>query len=181
MIALIAEPPPGAASANTRLSIWSEESQPRPVSPNKRQARILYADDDASLRRAGQLILTREGYSVTTVPDGAEAFSALHLDCYDLLITDNNMPRLSGLGLITKLAEVLIEIPTIMVSGGVSDLMEAELRQIRLRGAVLAKPFSPEQLTRLPLFEGLHGVTHSNPRPVLKRSALHRPTGQFAI
>ena len=66
------------------------------------QAHILCADDDPALRFTITFFLTRAGYNVTTVKDGAEAWEALQIDCYDLLITDQEMPLLDGVELVTK-------------------------------------------------------------------------------
>ena len=62
-------------------------------------ARILYAEDDPVQRGLSVRILTLSGYAVTSVEDGLQAWAALHSDRYDLLITDNNMPRMTGLEL----------------------------------------------------------------------------------
>ena len=62
--------------------------------------RILYVDDDALLRELGEQILVRLGYDVDTAKDGAEGWDALHEHEYQLLITDYQMPCLTGLELI---------------------------------------------------------------------------------
>lgn len=149
MNALIAQTPRSAGRANKTCVNTAGGIQSRPVNANGPRAKILCAEDDAWLRRAVELILSREGHSVTAVADGLEALSALRADRYDLLITDNNMPRLSGLELIHKLSTTHVEIPIIMVSGSIFDLVDEDLRQIERRGSVLAKPFAPEQLIAL--------------------------------
>jgi PleD family two-component response regulator len=65
-------------------------------------ASILYAEDDPLLRGFSVEILTHSGYAVTPVEDGLQAWAALHSKGYDLLITDNNMPRMTGLELAAK-------------------------------------------------------------------------------
>ncbi len=108
--------------------------------------KILYAEDDPSIRRIGHLIMTKGGCSVVAVVDGAEAWSALLQQQYDLLITDDQMPHLTGLELIQKVVMARMEIPIILASGSVSLLTEEELRVGPCRGVVLGKPFSPQHL-----------------------------------
>jgi DNA-binding response OmpR family regulator len=64
---------------------------------------------------------------------------------YELVITDHQMPRLTGLSLITRLREVSINAPCILIS---ASLPEPEPTLIKLidPGAVLTKPFKPTDL-----------------------------------
>ncbi len=59
--------------------------------------RILLVDDDISLLELNAGVLIGSGYNVDTAADGADAWKALHDLNYDLLITDNKMPRVTGL------------------------------------------------------------------------------------
>ncbi len=59
--------------------------------------RILIADDERTLRRAVEYALTREGYAVTAVADGAAALAELAAARHDLAILDLMMPGTSGL------------------------------------------------------------------------------------
>jgi two-component system OmpR family response regulator len=79
--------------------------------------RILVADDDLGVCRMFGYVLGRAGYSVDSVQDGQAAWEALGKESYDLLITDVNMPRLSGLELVRRLRASRASIPIIMVSG----------------------------------------------------------------
>jgi DNA-binding NtrC family response regulator len=80
-------------------------------------ARILVADDELGVRRLFVYVLKKAGYDVDVVDDGQAAWEALAKKNYDLLVTDNNMPRLSGLDLIKKLRTSHVAIPVIMASG----------------------------------------------------------------
>jgi DNA-binding response OmpR family regulator len=109
------------------------------------QARILYVDDEPSIRELGEAVLIGSGYAVDTAADGGEAWDALQDQDYHLLITDNQMPCLTGQELIRKVRRARISVPIILTSGllgacPLDDLPWAEC------GAMLAKPFSPEQL-----------------------------------
>jgi DNA-binding response OmpR family regulator len=59
-------------------------------------SRILLADDEPDLLDTVRYALTREGFAVDTVRDGANALEAARASAYDLLILDVMMPRLSG-------------------------------------------------------------------------------------
>ena len=54
---------------------------------------ILVVEDDIFLRRLNTEVLLGSGYEVDAAADGAAAWQALNTDSYDLLITDNNMPK----------------------------------------------------------------------------------------
>jgi len=98
--------------------------------------RILYADDDRCILRACQIMLDRAGYDVDTVADGEEAWGALQCTPYQLLITDNEMPRLTGLELIQKVREAFIPISIVLASASVASLDGQEC------DALLPKPFT---------------------------------------
>lgn len=126
----------GLSPSHTALQ-WPGVDGPRP--------RILYADDDSSLRRVGELVLLRSGYAVDGVADGAEAWAVLNRSKYDLLITDIEMPRLAGLELIRKLHLARINVPVILTSGTFDTLPSQDLSWLEC-SAMLAKPFTLEQL-----------------------------------
>src|ERR1039457_1463431 len=65
--------------------------------------RILVREDDASIRRLSAEALAFSGYQVVAVEDGADGWEALHANSYDLMITDNGMPRLTGVKLLKNL------------------------------------------------------------------------------
>src|SRR5207244_2046636 len=73
--------------------------------------RILYVDDEPSLRKYGELVLLRSGFVVDTAADGEEAWAALRSREYDLLVTDNHMPNLTGLELIGKMGAAGLRLP----------------------------------------------------------------------
>ena len=117
--------------------------------PRQNQSRpphnILLVDDELHARELHAGVLIRAGYDVNTAKDGADAWNALNLVSYDLLITDNKMPRVTGMELIKKLRSEDMMLPVILASGTVP---EEELKRhswLRL-DATLAKPFSVEQL-----------------------------------
>jgi DNA-binding response OmpR family regulator len=87
--------------------------------PSNRPPRILVAEDDHGLRLINTMMLTCAGYAVDNAEDGAAAWKALYAKRYDLLITDNHMPRLPGIELLKKLRSARMELPVIMATGTV--------------------------------------------------------------
>ena len=64
---------------------------------------ILVVDDDPDTRQLSVDILVRSGFQVDAVVDGADAWEALRAKHFDLVITDNSMPRMTGIELIEML------------------------------------------------------------------------------
>ena len=107
--------------------------------------RILVVDDEMLIREVNAGILSRSGYQTETAEDGEAAWKALQTNCYDLLITDNNMPKVSGLELIKKLHAAQIALPVIMVSGTIPS--EAWDREACPEiAATLPKPVTVKEL-----------------------------------
>jgi two-component system chemotaxis response regulator CheY len=65
--------------------------------------RILALDDDADMLCLCALALAGVGYTIDTAADGEQGWEALCATDYDLLLTDNDMPRLTGLELVSRL------------------------------------------------------------------------------
>jgi DNA-binding response OmpR family regulator len=65
--------------------------------------RLLFADDDPILREFAKVHLASEEASVTTAGDGEEAWQALRVESYDVVLVDLEMPRLDGFGLLKRM------------------------------------------------------------------------------
>lgn len=103
---------------------------------------ILVVDDDPAMRRVLTDVLTDEGYDTRSASDGVEALDLCERELPALLITDLNMPRLDGAGLVTELERRgLGTFPVIVVSGR-HDLMEGA------RGLVSFAEAKPVDLER---------------------------------
>jgi DNA-binding NtrC family response regulator len=119
-------------------------SKPLP-NQTKPLPRILMVEDDALARELNTEALLRCGYEVDTAEDGAEAWEALSADIYDLMITDNAMPKISGLDLLKKMRAARMELPVIMATGVLPK--EEFARQPWLNpAATLIKPYTTEQM-----------------------------------
>lgn len=78
--------------------------------------KILIAEDDAELRQLFSHVLTKNGYTVRGVSNGAEALDELENGYYDLIITDVMMPVMDGYSLIKELREAGITLPALMIT-----------------------------------------------------------------
>ena len=109
---------------------------------------ILVAEDDIFFRRLNTEVLERSGYEVDAAADGAAAWQALNTDGYDLLITDNSMPRVSGVELLKKLRAARMTLPVIMATGVLPT--EEFIRFPWLQpAATLLKPYTGEEMLRI--------------------------------
>ncbi len=110
-------------------------------------ARVLVVDDEAHIVQVVALKLRNAELEVDTALDGAEALQMLRLRPYDLVVTDLQMPEMTG----TELAQAmsvdpaLARIPILMLTarGHLLREGEAEARNI---AKVVHKPFSPRAL-----------------------------------
>lgn len=123
-----------------RVSMTTQSSGPGPAS-------ILYADNDAPLRGFGVEILTSSGYAVTPVEDGLQAWAALHLHRFELLITGDSMPQMTGLELAAQTRLEGMKLPIIVVLGAVELQSAAHYDWLRV-AARLRKPFATEELLK---------------------------------
>jgi CheY-like chemotaxis protein len=73
------------------------ESRTVPPGKPKPPYRILVVDDEDNARNLNTRLLVRAGYKVVGAVDGAAAWGAIQAQHFDLLITDNAMPKVSGI------------------------------------------------------------------------------------
>jgi DNA-binding response OmpR family regulator len=107
--------------------------------PN-RTPRILVADDNEGIRHLLSVILADAGFDVSAASDGQEAWEALLYEYYDLLITDNEMPRLAGVELIKRMCEAGMSTAIIIASSSLPTEKLSEYPMSHI-AAVLPKPF----------------------------------------
>lgn len=67
--------------------------------------KILIVDDDQYIREFYEELLVGAGYEVYTAKDGLEGFQYIHEGGYDLIVLDVIMPKLDGIGILSKLEE----------------------------------------------------------------------------
>ena len=108
---------------------------------------ILAVDDSASMRKMVAFTLTGAGYHVVEAVDGQDAFEKAQMHNIDLVLTDQNMPNLDGLGLTRKLREhpKFKTTPILILTTESSDQMKQAGRSAGATGW-LVKPFDPQKL-----------------------------------
>jgi DNA-binding response OmpR family regulator len=113
--------------------------------------RIHVCDDEPHIVLAVSLKFSKAGFQVASASDGQSAWENIQRDPPQLIITDLQMPRLDGLGLIRNLRAHpdLQDIPVILLTAKGYELDEAELRAEYGVQHVLCKPFSPRELIAL--------------------------------
>ncbi len=80
-------------------------------------AKILLVDDEASIRMALKEILEYESHTVIESPDAQAALKAVGQETFDLIISDIKMPKMDGLEFLSKVKEMGIEVPVVMITG----------------------------------------------------------------
>jgi PAS domain S-box-containing protein len=108
---------------------------------------ILFVDDEEMLTEWGQAMLERLGYAVTALTDSTEALKLFSSDPsrFDLVITDQTMPKLTGLNLARKLLEVQNNIPIIICTGHSDGVPPEKAREVGIK-EFLIKPIGKQQL-----------------------------------
>src|SRR6476620_82889 len=79
--------------------------------------KILIVDDEKAIRTSIKEILEYEGYIVEEAADGVAGLEKLENDDFEAVLCDIKMPKMDGIELLTKAAEIADDIPFIMISG----------------------------------------------------------------
>ncbi len=129
--------------------------------PRSHGQHVLYVDDDPVMGLMVQGLLQRSGYSVTCFDDPREALEALRAQtvAFDLVVTDYNMPGLSGLDVARELARLRPGLPVVISSGFVTEEVLAQSRRLGVR-SVLQKEYTLEKLV-----DTVHLALAEAPRP----------------
>ena len=108
---------------------------------------ILAVDDSRSLRQMVNFSLKSAGYGVTEAADGVEALEIAQKQHFDLVLTDQNMPRMDGLTLIQQLRQMpqFQRTPILMLTTESGAEMKDKGRAAGATGWIV-KPFDPERL-----------------------------------
>jgi CheY-like chemotaxis protein len=109
--------------------------------------RVLLAEDNGQLRELYTELLTAAGFDVMAVADGLDAFEAFMVHGpFDAVVTDCNMPRLTGAQLVACLRDRKSDVPALLMSGRMM-LDDADQKRLRV-GPALRKPFALDSLVQ---------------------------------
>ena len=116
-----------------------------PATTERRPARILVVDDERSMRELLAIVLRREGYEVLLAENGRSAIDLLEREPVDLLISDIQMPDLSGVDVLRAAKKIDQDILGIMITAFAST--ETAVEAMRLGACdYLSKPFDVDLL-----------------------------------
>ncbi len=112
--------------------------------------RILFVDDEVLLVRLGKDVLERLGYKVTPMYNSLEALATFQNspDDYDIIITDQTMPGMTGFDLAKRMLQIRPNIPIILCTG-YSDLVDESSATALGIKAFALKPLTNSAITRL--------------------------------
>ncbi len=112
-------------------------------------ATVLAVDDSKVMRDMMRVVLEKNGYEVETAEDGLQALEIAGQRSFDVVFSDINMPKMSGITLVTKLRELpgYEHIPILMVTTENADYRK---KKAKVNGATgwLEKPISEARLLK---------------------------------
>ncbi|MFZ5828708.1 MAG: response regulator [Planctomycetota bacterium] len=109
---------------------------------------VLLCDDEIHILRAAEFKLRRAGYEVRLAGDGEEGWESILKQRPDVVITDFQMPRLDGLGLIRRIREheSTADLPVMLLTAKGFELCGDELATRWNVQRLIPKPFSPREV-----------------------------------
>ncbi|MBA4312781.1 MAG: two-component system response regulator [Chlorobiaceae bacterium] len=107
--------------------------------------KILFVDDDSSLKRILEKILQDEGYNVDVASDGNTAKEKLLLHDYDVAILDNNLPGMNAIDVLKEINHPDVTEKVIMITAVNEDELAREGKKLGVR-EFLAKPFDMDKV-----------------------------------
>lgn len=115
--------------------------------PAQGYERILIVDDETEIVKLQEVFLARLGYTVTTNTSSSEALQRFRADpaAYDLIITDQTMPEMTGAELARKMLVIRPDLPIILCTGYSSQMSEEEALALGVRKFVM-KPVRFQEL-----------------------------------
>lgn len=109
------------------------------------KARILVVDDEESIREFLEIMLRKEGYEITCAEDGQKALDLIKKKSFDLVISDLQMPNMSGLELLKQVKDIYPDMLYMMITA--FGTTETAVEAMKL-GAYdyLTKPFKIDEV-----------------------------------
>jgi FixJ family two-component response regulator len=105
---------------------------------------VAVVNDDAAVRNSLKFSLEIEGFAIRTYESAEALLSSGNLDGFQCFVLDQNMPRITGIELVTALRALGVQVPALLISGPVSP---AVARQASVAGIPLVeKPFLGNEL-----------------------------------
>jgi len=143
------------------------------------KARILVCDDEESIREFLEIMLRKEGYEVTCAEDGQKALDVLKKKNFDMVISDMQMPNMTGLELLKSCKDQYPDIMFMMITA--FGTTETAVEAMKL-GAYdyLSKPFKIDEV-RLNIANALRSKNLEVENRVLKKELKHEYSFQNLV
>ena len=111
--------------------------------------KVLVVDDEIHIVHVVAIKLRNNGYEVISAENGAEAFELACKEKPDIIVTDFQMPVMTGLEFVEKIrqCEEMKDIPVIMLTARGFAVEDAQKTDLQI-SEFLSKPFSPRELLR---------------------------------
>ena len=126
------------------------------------KAKVLVCEDNVALSGVICFNLVRAGFDVTSVANGRLALDALAKSQFDLVLSDQQMPMMTGIQLCENMRDLPAyrNTPFILLTAKCMEIDRARLAQTLKISAALPKPFSPSELVNC-IEEALAAGCHS--------------------
>ena len=126
-----------------------EESQEESDEFLQGTERVLFIDDEYMLIEMASMFLQNQGFRVTEETDSLEALEIFRSrpDEFDIVVTDQTMPEMTGSELAVELFKIRPDVPVILLSGYSKKISEEEVKELGIR-EFLYKPFDGKTLVR---------------------------------
>ena len=108
--------------------------------------RVLYIDDEKTIRESMSLVLKTLGMEVDTAEDGQTAMEMLKVRFYDFVITDLGMPGMAGNQVVQAVKRHDSNLPVIVISGWSGDEVAKAFRNMHQPDQILQKPTTLDQM-----------------------------------
>jgi CheY-like chemotaxis protein len=107
--------------------------------------RVLWADDEIDLLKPHVLFLESKGYQVTAVPNGEDAVALVGREKFDVVLLDEMMPGLGGLGTLSAIKEIEPNLQVVLITKSEEERLMNEAIGKRIAD-YLIKPVNPSQI-----------------------------------
>ncbi|TKB12337.1 PAS domain S-box protein [Desulforhopalus sp. IMCC35007] len=126
-----------------------EESGSTELPPHGKE-HILFIDDEEMLAELGQAVLKRLGYEVTTRRNSLDALTTFQNqpDAFDMIITDQTMPGMTGVDLARRILQIHPRMPIILCTGYSSQVSEETAKAAGIKGFAF-KPMTQKDIAEL--------------------------------
>jgi CheY-like chemotaxis protein len=110
-----------------------------------KKTRILWVDDEIDLLRPHIIFLENKGYDVSTATNGSDAIDMVKEQSFDIIFLDENMPGYSGLQTLSRIKEINLIVPVVMITKSEEEAIMDEAIGSKMAD-YLIKPVNPKQI-----------------------------------